>query len=173
MTRKAGEELDPTCIVERIPKKKGWMFWGCFSGIEKGPSLFWEKEWGSISAESYCQHTIPLIEGWLTLNPHLELMQDNAPGHKAAIAELEERKIKPIFWPAFSPDLNPIEAVWDKMKDYIAQHYPQNDMSYDKLREVVQEAWDAISEETLAELIATMKHRCQAVIDANGMHTPW
>jgi len=40
VTRKAGEELDLTGIVERIPKKLGWMFRGCFSGIEKGPSLF-------------------------------------------------------------------------------------------------------------------------------------
>jgi transposase len=41
VTRKAGEELDPTCIFERIRKKGGWMFCGCISGgADKGPSLF-------------------------------------------------------------------------------------------------------------------------------------
>ena len=113
VTRKAGEELDPTCIRERIPKKKGWMFWGSFSGTTKGPTLFWEKEWGSINAESYSQRIVPLIHGWLTLHPELQLMQDNAPGHAAdqTLLELEERGIIPIKFPPFSPDLNPIEEV--------------------------------------------------------------
>ena len=29
VTRRRGEELDPTCIVERRQRKQGWMFWGC------------------------------------------------------------------------------------------------------------------------------------------------
>ena len=41
LTRRRGEELDPTCIVERHQRKQGWMFWGCYSGLaNKGPSLF-------------------------------------------------------------------------------------------------------------------------------------
>ncbi len=54
VTRRADEALDPTCIVEREPKKHGWMFWGCFSGkAGKGPGIFQEKDQGSINAESY------------------------------------------------------------------------------------------------------------------------
>jgi transposase len=39
-------------------------------------------------------------------------MQDGAPGHAAAetMQELHERGIYPIFWPAYSPDLNPIDC---------------------------------------------------------------
>lgn len=33
ITRRPGEELDPTCIIGREQKKYGWMFWGCFSGL--------------------------------------------------------------------------------------------------------------------------------------------
>ena len=179
VTRKAGEELDSTCIVEKLQKKRGWMFWACFSGITKGPCLFWEKEWGSINKESYCERIVPLVHGWLRLNPHLQFMQDGAPGHSAAYTmdELRERNIQPIFWPAFSPDLNPIEAIWNKMKDYIELHYPDLDgvkqLSYDQLRVAVQEAWESISEGTLRELIDSMPARCQAVIDARGSHTKY
>jgi transposase len=65
VTRKAGEEWDPTCIVERHQRKKGWMFWGCFHGHTQGPGIFWEKDWGSISKESYCAYTVPIIHGYL------------------------------------------------------------------------------------------------------------
>ena len=40
VTRRDGEEWDETCIVEKHRKKGGWMFWGCFSGIGKGPGIF-------------------------------------------------------------------------------------------------------------------------------------
>lgn len=113
ITRKAGEELENTCIIEKLRKKRGWMFWAYFSGTTKGPSLFWEKGWKLINKESYYERTVPLINGWLRLYPSLRFMQDGAPGHAAAYTqeELHERGIYPIFWPAFSPDLNPIEAI--------------------------------------------------------------
>ena len=82
-------------------------------------------------------------------------MQDSAPGHAAGytLTELEERGIVPIYWPAFSPDLNPIELVWNQMKDYIEACYPDlpggRQRTYDQLRGIVQEAWDSITPELL------------------------
>ena len=103
-------------------------------------------------------------------------MQDNAPSHAAVatIKDLEERSVRLIYWPSFSPDLNPIERLWNIMKNWINTHYPNNHKtSYDTLRKQVREAWDAIREDTLEELIDTMQERCQDVIDAEGGHTKW
>ncbi len=41
VTRKTREEWEPSCVIERPKKKKGWMFRESFSaGLRKGPSLF-------------------------------------------------------------------------------------------------------------------------------------
>ncbi len=84
VTRRNGKEWEPSCVIERPKKKKGWMFWGSFSaGLKKGPCLFWEKEWGTINAESYCERIVPLIDEWMRMHPWLFLQQDGALGHDA------------------------------------------------------------------------------------------
>ncbi len=181
VTRLPGEELDDTCIMERLQHPHGWMFWGCFSGYGKGPGIFWEKDWGKINADTYQQHTVPIIHGWIQLQQQqghdLILMQDSAPGHAAVatITELVARGIRVVKWPPYSPDLNPIETCWNKMKDCIECHWGDiNTHSYDQLRGYVAEAWkEAIAEEYLEELLVGMPERMKAVIAANGKHTKY
>jgi hypothetical protein len=67
VTRKAGEEFDDTCVRDRIARATGWMFWGSFYGNEKGPCLFWEKEWGTITTTQYTERIMPLIDGMVSL----------------------------------------------------------------------------------------------------------
>ncbi|KAI1001578.1 hypothetical protein K3495_g6625 [Podosphaera aphanis] len=133
--------------VDKLRKSLGWMFWGYFMGKEEGLCLFWEKEWGSITSDSYCQRIVPLIDGTVSMRPWISVMQDNAPPHVASktIEESQERIITAIEWPPYSPDLNPIKHVWDSMKDYIQYHYPRLDggmqRSHDELRGMVKSAW--------------------------------
>ena len=179
VTRKPNEELEDDCIVDSGRKGNGWMFWGSFSGDTKGPSLFWEKVWGTMTGERYCEKIITLVYGWTAKCPSLKFMQDNAPCHSArsTIRELQDRGIQTISWPPFSPDLNPIESVWYKMKKYIKTKYPDSDrgkrISPKKLREVVEEAWQSILDEDLRRLVESMPARFQAVIRANGGHTKY
>lgn len=155
------------------------MFWGCFAGSVKGPCLTWEKDWGRVNAQTYCERVVPLIHSMISERPGLLLMQDNAPPHVAAqtIRELNEKHISPISWPPFSPDLNPIEAVWNKMKDFIQQNYPDlsngRSRSFDQVRVIVREAWESISAEELMELVSSMPARCQAVVDEDGGPTKY
>jgi ketohexokinase/beta-glucosidase len=104
----------------------------------------------------------------------LKLMQDGAPGHIAAETreDLRERGVTVIFWPPYSPDLNPIERVWHIMKNYLQDNYPEK-MSYDNLRAAVKDAWEKVGEFEFRELIEQMRDRCQAVIDANGRFTKY
>ena len=101
-------------------------------------------------------------------------MQDGAPGHRAGETkeELQERGIVVLYWPPFSPDLNPIERVWHLMKNYLQDHFPEI-MGYDQLRSAVKEAWDKVGAFEFKALVESMPERCQAVIDANSFFTKY
>lgn len=176
VTRRDGEALDPTCVMSRIQRKKGWMFWGSFSGYRKGPGLFWEKDWGSINSLGYQEHTLPAVITELqALWPQqVWFMQDNAPSHgsKSTKEFLTNHHIRFIQWPPNSPDLNPIEPVWCWIKDYIQQHFwEEPNPSYDRLRIIVNEAWEAVPWSVFEALLASMPARMEAVIEAQGMFT--
>ena len=148
-------------------------------GSEKGPCLFWETEWGNIDSEGYCQRIVPLIHGMVSLKPGRSVLQDNAPSHTSAktMEDLRERHIRPISWPANSPNINPLEAIWDMMKDYIHQNYPSvgggKQRPKDSLRQIVKEAWDFVFPEDLVRLLKSMPSRCEAVKDADGRSTKY
>ena len=56
-------------------------------------------------------------------------MQDSAPAHRGRVLdELAGAGIELMEWPPFSPDLNPIEHVWDALGRLIAArlHPPES-----------------------------------------------
>lgn len=68
-------------------------------------------------------------------------------------------------WPAQSPDLNPIELLWEQLDRMVRKKCPS---SQSNLWEVIQEAWGEISSDYLNKLTARMPKVCKAVIAANG-----
>jgi hypothetical protein len=59
------------------------------------------------------------------------------------------------------------------MKDYIKRHYPGYHSSYDKLRRIVKEAWEAVGADELLALVREMPARCEAVIAAQRGYTKY
>jgi hypothetical protein len=178
ITRKIGESelYHPDCVEPRYQRKIGWMFWGAISGkYGRHKGLFWEKDWENINEGSYSGIIIPLVQEILQQYPELQFQQDNAKGHAASftMSVFNALGIEPIYWPPNSPDLNPIETLWDEMKDWIQNHYPEVHRSYKRLRNAVQEAWEAITHERIKELIKEMPARCKAVIKAEGGYTKY
>ncbi|KAI0993849.1 hypothetical protein K3495_g14335 [Podosphaera aphanis] len=120
------------------------------------------------------------MHGMVSMRQDLQVMQDNAPSQKAAqtMRELNERQITSIKWPPYSPDLNPIENVWNMMKNYIQLKYPDlgegGQRSQDELRDMVKEFWDrAVDENDLERLIESMPRRIRSVYEAGGGYTTY
>jgi transposase len=62
----------------------------------------------------------------------------------------------PIFWPPFSPDLSPIEDIWERLKDILKEIDPKVHRDFARLREAVSRAWETITDAEIREKILTM-----------------
>jgi hypothetical protein len=82
----------------------------------------------------------------------------------------EERKVRCLKWPAQSPDLNPIEHLWDEVSRRLAVRKCTN---CEELYERLVEEWDRIPIELIQKLIDSMPRCCMAVVLSNGHSTKY
>ena len=74
-----------------------------------------------------------------------------------------------MVWPAQSPDLNPIENLWNEMERRLQREVrPRNK---DQLYQSLNRIWEGLDLQTITNRLASMPRRCQAVIDAGGAFT--
>jgi transposase len=97
--------------------------------------------------------------------------QDNARPHTARVTmNYLEQNINVLPWPSKSPDLNPIEHLWDQLDKRVRQRQPPH-QTLDQLRQMLQQEWRTIPRNNVRNLIESMSRRCRAVLAACGDHT--
>lgn len=146
------------------------MVWGCFGAGEVG-DLYKVK--GILNKEGYHSilqhHAISCVQRLIGAN--FLLQQDNDPKHTSKLCKKYLGKkqaagmLSVMECPAQSPDLNPIELLWEQLDRMVRKKCPS---SQSNLWEVLQEAWGEISTDYLNKLTARMPKVCNAVIAANG-----
>jgi transposase len=151
------------------------MVWGCMTAQGAG---YLTKIDTIMDADLYCQ--ILCDELVKSLQYHdldvndVIFQQDNDPKHtsKKAKACLEELGLEVLQWPAQSPDLNPIEHLWDHLKRCL-NAYPTQPKGMLELWERVAVEWDGIQKGVVANLIDSMPRRVAAVLKAKGGMTKY
>ena len=101
-------------------------------------------------------------------------MHDNAPCHKSALIKnfLSQNKVETIEWPAYSPDLNPIENLWAWIKQKLYSDFAPPGSKQELINNVL-EIWDTITPEMCEAFCGNYEKRLQAVIKVKGSHTKY
>lgn len=125
----------------------------------------------SINGEIYRDRCIRPLVAPLARNfgDNFILVDDNARPHRARIVNdaIEQLQIMRMEWPSKSPDLNPIEHVWSRLKLKIrSRNNPVQTL--EQLVVAIREEWEAIPQNFINSLIESMPRRCLAVITARG-----
>lgn len=143
------------------------MVWGCISasGVAALTILPRGATVNSIRYIDILEQNLQLSLAWSQTNI---FMHDNAPCHASNMTRewLVANHIPTLPWPGNSPDLNPIENVWSRMK---AQVRKKNPRTVDELSEMIYNVWHAdITPEYCQILIASMPKRLNEVRIRNG-----
>ena len=131
---------------------------------------------GSVTAVRYVNDIIhPVVRPFAgAIGQDFLLMHDNARPHTARVTRqyLLDKTIEVMEWPARSPDLNPIEHVWDMISRIIARR--NNDpQTIQELSDVLRQEWRAIPQRKIRRLIMSMPNRCRQCIAARGGTTSY
>lgn len=173
---KDGESLGGNAVVQT--KKFGGgkvMMWGCMTWEGVG---FACKIDSTLDGELYSKilrgELMDTIDFYKLDQDEVIFQHDNDPKHTSNIAQdaLDDLGLSVLSWPSQSPDLNPIEHLWNHLQKQI-----KNDR---RIFGTFDELWARIEEEMREEnkglcrkLIATMPERVIDVIKAKGGYTRW
>lgn len=108
-------------------------------------------------------------------------MHDGSRTHTArrVLDWLRDKESFIMDWPAYSPDLNPIENLFALLKDKVLKMFPKiydmpnNEETRGYLTAAAQTAWSQIDPDVLRRLSESMPRRVQAIIEAEGWYTTY
>lgn len=168
--RRPGEQFHADCLVERVKHPVSVMVWSVISAKGMGSLYIVE---GTMKQDQYKRvletRLLPQVNEWFPDADEYIFMHDSAPCHKArsVTAFLAERNVTVLPWPGNSPDMNPIENMWELTKRAMAKEVITNKQ---QLIETLIREWyhNSKLQENAKTCIESMPRRIEALIAAKG-----
>jgi transposase len=141
--------------------------WGCMSSKRVGRLEFIEGIMDRYSYKRILAENLVLSCEILGLPEDFIFQQDNNPKHKSQYVRefFRENSINVLDWPSQSPDLNPIEHLWDHVKRGVRKLAPKN---IRELKEKVIQISNEITPELCKKLVHSIPKRMEEVVRAEG-----
>lgn len=148
--------------------------WGWIS--VHGPGVCWRVE-GRFNALNYINILenvmLPSTEQIYPNNTFI-YQQDNCPVHTANRVTdwFLNHNVEVLPFPAFSPDINPIENVWGIIvKNIYKRNFrPQNS---NELWEIIHDCWENLDPNIISTTIQSMPNRLTQIIEKDGYMTKY
>ena len=145
------------------------LVWGVIMGGNKTGLIVIN---GNINAQTYINdvlavEALPFIQFH---GPNVTSMHDNARPHSAAITRqfLETNNVNVLDWPANSPDLNPIQQVWDESGRRVRRNHAIHTVN--DLAAALQAKWANLPALFIQRYVNSMRLCITACIAQNGGH---
>lgn len=174
--KRPGESLKDHHVKPTV--KFGWgsiMVWGCFtsSGVGNICRIYGHMD-GNLYRQILDEDLTETIERHEMDKEDIIFQHDNDPKHTARLTKqwFEDNEVEVLDWPAQSPDLNPIEHLWNEM-DRRLRRLDTPVKTQDQLWDAIQKIWVELGVDVCKKLVDTMPTRINDVIKANGGYTKW
>ena len=170
-------ERTPDSKLEKPAVKHGGgriMVWSCFTRKGVGYCTLIE---GNMDQKLYKDilrdDLVETLRYYKLRKSEIIFQHDNDPKHTAkSVQNWLAKKFTVLKWPSNSPDLNPIEHLWNQVKRKL-QDYETIPTSCKELWERFQLEWNRIPVERCQALYESMPKRMEAVIAAKGGATKY
>ena len=170
--RRSHEAMRPDCLKQTVKHGGGsLMVWGAMSSGGVGNLVLVEGIMKKEDYEKILQENVKGSAKKLKMKQFV-FMQDNDPKHTAHTIRdwFAKNKIKKLEWPAQSPDLNPIEHIWDELERRLKGRNPKNKK---ELWAMMKQEWEGIGKDVTEKLVGSMPKRVLEVIKNKGGPTKY
>ena len=127
---------------------------------------------GNMTAVRYRDEILRPVAVPLVQQRNLILQQNNARPHVARVCQdfLANNNIAPLAWPPYSPDLTPIDHMWDELDKRVRKRRNPH-ATLAQLRNALIDEWNNIPMRTVNALVNSIQRRIRAATAARGGHT--
>ena len=145
------------------------MVWGGISHDVKSPLVVVA---GNLTAVRYRDEILHPLAVSLVQQHQMTFQHDNARPHVARVCQdfLANNNIVPVDWLPYSPDLSPIEHLWDEL-DRRVRRRRNTPTTLEQLQTALLEEWENIPVRKINTLVNSMQRRIRAMINARWGHT--
>ena len=168
--RRRGERFADNCLIETDRFGGGSiMVWGGIMGRRKTNLIVVQ---GNLNAQGYINRILkPEAVTFLQRHGPALLMHDNARPHVARICRqfLNRNNINILPWPAVSPDMNPIEHIWDYLGRKVRARGNVHNLR--NLENALVQEWNNIPNVIIRRYVRSMRGRLAACINSRSGHT--
>jgi transposase len=143
--------------------------WGCFSARGFGRVVcFNENLNANLMCDIYKYGLLSTARKQFGHDSTLwKLQEDNDPKHTSKLATnwRMNNNVQKIDWPSMSPDIAPIENVWQLLKMKLRK---KKLSTYQSLVSAIKREWKSLSPELAIKLVHSMNNRISEVIENDG-----